>query len=105
MPWHHNHHRAIDSLDVLFEVSDPLVGGQLVVLVVREDVDPQKGFWLLRESSHQSRKELSKVIFPGMTYEHCRWSHQIFRVIVIQKFLAVGQPATPIRFRYVLYDR
>ena len=53
MPWHRNHHRAIDSLDVLFEVGDPLVRGQLVVLVMREDVDPQKSLWLLRESNHQ----------------------------------------------------
>ena len=55
MPWHRNHHRAIDSLDVLFEVGDPLVGGQLVVLVVREDVDPQIGLWLLLEPSLQGR--------------------------------------------------
>ena len=55
MPWHRNHHSPIDSLDVLFKVGDPLVGGQLVVLVVREDVDPQKGLWLLREPSQQSK--------------------------------------------------
>ena len=51
MPWHRNHHRAIDSLDVLFEVGDPLVGGQLVVLVMREDVDPQKDVWFLLETN------------------------------------------------------
>ena len=105
MPWHHNHHRAIDSLDVLFEVGNPLVGGQLVVLVVREDVDPQKGLWLLHESSFQGGYELSKVIFPSMTYEDSRWTHQCLRFIVIQKFLAVGRPATPFRFGHVLYNR
>ena len=54
---------------MLLELCDPLVGRQLIVLVVGEDVDPQEHIRLALELGFQSHQELVEVVLPGMADE------------------------------------